>query len=138
GNRLAISRRIRDWEEKRMDTCVTIERDGNIAVVTIDNPPVNALSFRMRGPLHDALAELDGDASIQAIVLACAGRTFVSGADISEFGTEVALAKPTLLDLCAQLENLFKPAIAAIHGSALGGGLELALACHYRVADDAA
>lgn len=121
-----------------MENLVTVARGGGIAVVTIDNPPVNALSFRMRGPLRDALAELDRDDGVQAIVLACAGRTFVSGADISEFGTPVALAEPTLPQLCAQLEALSKPVVAAIHGSALGGGLELALACHYRVADKAA
>ena len=89
-------------------------RDGGIVVVTIDNPPVNALSFRMRGPLRDALAELDRDDGVQAIVLTCAGRTFVSGADISEFGTPVALAEPTLPQLCTQLEALSKPVIASI------------------------
>ncbi len=118
-----------------MPDYVSTERRGAIAVVTIDNPPVNALSLHMREPLFAALTELDGDASVEAVVIACAGRTFVSGADISEFGTPKSLQSPNLPELCAKLENLSKPAIAAIHGTALGGGFELALSCHYRVAD---
>ena len=118
-----------------MSDYVTVKRDGGIAVVTIDNPPVNALSFHLRGPLFAALEEVRDDASVEGIVLACAGRTFVSGADITEFGSDKALASPNLPDLCALLETMPKPAVAAVHGTALGGGLELALSCHYRVAD---
>ena len=121
-----------------MSDYVTVTRDGGIAVVTIDNPPVNALSFHLREPLYKALSEARDDASVDGIVLVCAGRTFVSGADITEFGTDKALASPSLPDLCTLLETLPKPAVAAIHGTALGGGLELALSCHYRVADKAA
>jgi 3-hydroxyacyl-CoA dehydrogenase len=118
-----------------MSEYVRVERDGEIAVVTLDNPPVNALSAHLRAPLHEKLAELKVDNSVGAIVLACAGRTFVSGADISEFGTARQMQRPILPDLCEMLESIDKPTVAAIHGTALGGGLELALSCHYRVAD---
>jgi 3-hydroxyacyl-CoA dehydrogenase len=121
-----------------MSEYVTVERRGDVAVVTIDNPPVNALSLHMREPLHAALVELDADASVKAVIVTCAGRTFVSGADISEFGTPKSLQSPNLPELCAKLETLSKPSIAAIHGTALGGGFELALSCHFRVADKGA
>lgn len=119
-----------------MAQSVTVTRDGDIAVVTIDNPPVNAMSFHVREPLLAALENLRDDAAITAIVIACAGRTFVAGADITEFGKP--MQKPELRDLIAMLETLAKPTVAAIHGTALGGGLELALGCHFRVADKAA
>jgi 3-hydroxyacyl-CoA dehydrogenase len=121
-----------------MSDYVTVERRGEVAVVTIDNPPVNALSLHMREPLHAALVDLDGDASVKAVVVSCAGRTFVSGADISEFGSPKSLQSPNLPELCAKLETLSKPSVAAIHGTALGGGFELALSCHFRVADKGA
>ena len=118
-----------------MTNYVSIDRRGEIAVVTLDNPPVNSLSLHLREPLGRALAELGADGSVAAIVLACAGRTFVAGADITEFGTDRSFASPNLLELIAQIEGLSKPVVAAIHGTALGGGLELAMGCHYRVAD---
>ena len=118
-----------------MSQYVTVARQGDIAVVTIDNPPVNALSLHMRGPLLAALTGLRDDAGVAGIVIACAGRTFVSGADITEFGSDKAMADPNLPTICALIEAMPKPVVAAIHGTALGGGLELALACHYRVAD---
>ena len=118
-----------------MTEYVTVAHDDGIAIITLDNPPVNALSLHLRQPLFAAIEAARDDAAVQGIVIACAGRTFVSGADISEFGTDRALASPNLSDLCSLLESLPKPAVAAIHGTALGGGLELALACHYRVAD---
>jgi 3-hydroxyacyl-CoA dehydrogenase len=108
--------------------------DGDVAIVTLDNPPVNALSHHLREALHGELARLSGEETVRAIVIACAGRTFVSGADITEFNTPKALASPSLRELCAMLDEIEKPTVAAIHGTALGGGLELALACHYRVA----
>jgi len=110
-----------------------ISRDGDVAIVTIDNPPVNALSFHVREPLMQALVSLRDDPSIAAIVIACAGRTFVAGADITEFGKPVQ--QPDLRALIVTLDAIAKPTVAAIHGTALGGGLELALGCHFRVAD---
>jgi 3-hydroxyacyl-CoA dehydrogenase len=110
-----------------------LNREGDVAVVTIDNPPVNALSFHVREPLMQALVELRDDPSVAAIVIACAGRTFVAGADITEFGKP--MQQPELRAIIATLETIAKPTVAAIHGTALGGGLELALGCHFRVAD---
>ncbi|GLS34199.1 3-hydroxyacyl-CoA dehydrogenase [Mesorhizobium albiziae] len=119
-----------------MSQSVAVSRDGAVAIITIDNPPVNALSFHVREPLMKAFETLRDDATVEAIVLACAGRTFVAGADITEFGKP--MQRPDLRDLIATLEKIEKPTVAAIHGTALGGGLELALGCHSRVADKAA
>jgi 3-hydroxyacyl-CoA dehydrogenase len=103
----------------------------------LDNPPVNALSHHLREPLDAALKAERDDSSVKAIVLACAGRTFVAGADITEFGKPQKA--PSLRDLIDTLESIkTKPTVAAIHGTALGGGLELALGCHFRVADKGA
>ncbi|MFP1643071.1 3-hydroxyacyl-CoA dehydrogenase NAD-binding domain-containing protein [Pontitalea aquivivens] len=111
---------------------VSIAREGAIAVVTIDNPPVNALSQALRQGLWDAVGALDADPDVRAVVLICAGRTFIAGADVSEFGKPPM--EPYLPDLVARIEAAGKPWIAAIHGSALGGGLEVALGCRFRVA----
>ncbi|MCV9967269.1 3-hydroxyacyl-CoA dehydrogenase NAD-binding domain-containing protein [Pararhizobium sp. BT-229] len=111
---------------------LTIAREGSVAVVTIDNPPVNALSQALRQALVGAVVELDADAAVGAVVLICAGRTFIAGADVSEF--DKPPQPPHLPDVVACIENAKKPWIAAIHGSALGGGLEVALGCAYRVA----
>ncbi|UVK42459.1 enoyl-CoA hydratase/isomerase family protein [Mesorhizobium sp. AR07] len=119
-----------------MSDFLKVSRDGDVAVITIDNPPVNALSFHVREPLMQALVELRDEPSVAAIVIACAGRTFVAGADITEFGKPVQ--QPDLRAIVATLETIAKPTIAAIHGTALGGGLELALGCHFRVADASA
>lgn len=116
-----------------MSDFLKVSRDGDVAIVIIDNPPVNALSFHVREPLMQALVELRDDPSVAAIVIACAGRTFVAGADITEFGKPVQ--QPELRAIVATLEIIAKPTIAAIHGTALGGGLELALGCHFRVTD---
>ncbi|MEX0344488.1 MAG: 3-hydroxyacyl-CoA dehydrogenase NAD-binding domain-containing protein [Rhizobiaceae bacterium] len=115
-----------------MSDYVSVSRQDNIAVVTLDNPPVNALSFHMREPLDKAMQELRDDDTVDAMVLICAGRTFIAGADITEFGKP--MQRPGLPDLIDTLETFNKPTIAAIHGTALGGGLELAHGCHFRVA----
>lgn len=111
---------------------VKISRFGQVAVLTADSPPVNALSVRVRLGLVQALAEMSSDETIKAVVIMCAGRTFFPGADIKEFGN--APLSPDLPEVLVAIEQMPYPVIAAIHGTALGGGLELALACHYRVA----
>ncbi|WP_432345171.1 3-hydroxyacyl-CoA dehydrogenase NAD-binding domain-containing protein [Shinella yambaruensis] len=111
---------------------VTIARENAIAVVTVDNPPVNTLSQALRQALVEAVATLDADAAVKAVVLICAGRTFIAGADVSEFGKPPQ--PPHLPDVVATIEGAKKPWVAAIHGSALGGGLEVALGCAWRVA----
>lgn len=115
-----------------MKQVVSKSSQGQIAVITIDNPPVNALSQAVRSGLLECVEEAVSDQSIQAIVLICAGRTFIAGADISEFGKPPM--QPYLPDVLEILDNCPKPIIAALHGTALGGGLETALACRYRIA----
>ena len=112
---------------------VRLERDGEIALVTIDNPPVNATGQAVRAGLVAIAATIASDPTMRGAVLLCAGRTFVAGADITEFGKPAQ--PPTLRDATAALARLEKPVVAVLHGTALGGGLELALACHYRVID---
>jgi 3-hydroxyacyl-CoA dehydrogenase len=111
---------------------VTIAHEGTIAIVTVDNPPVNALSQALRQALVEAVTELDADDAVKAVVLVCAGRTFIAGADVKEFGQPPQ--PPHLPDVVVAIEAAQKPWVAAIHGSALGGGLEVALGCAYRVA----
>jgi len=111
---------------------VTIARQGEIAIVTVDNPPVNALSQALRQGLWDAVDTLDADPQVAAVVLACAGRTFIAGADVTEFGKPPQ--PPHLPDLVDRIEAAQKPWVAAIHGSALGGGFEVAMGCRFRVA----
>ncbi|MDE0852227.1 enoyl-CoA hydratase/isomerase family protein, partial [Yoonia sp.] len=110
--------------------------EGPVAIVTIDNPPVNAVSQAVRQGLVDAVATTEAAADIRAVVLICAGKTFVAGADVREFGKPPV--EPHLPDVILALEGTSKPWIAAIQGSALGGGLEIAMGCHYRIADKAA
>ena len=114
-----------------MSQIVTLERRGDIEIITIDNPPVNVFSHAVRAALLDAFVEADASAS-RAIVLHCAGRTYVAGADITEFGKPPK--EPLLPDLLNRIENCSKPVIAALHGTALGGGLESAITSHYRIA----
>ena len=109
---------------------VSIER--NVAIVTVDSPPVNALSAEVRSGLVDAFRRASADREAQAIVLVCKGRTFIVGADITEFGKPIV--EPGQREVQETLEGISKPVIAAIHGTALGGGLELALVAHFRVA----
>ncbi|UCE32246.1 MAG: enoyl-CoA hydratase/isomerase family protein, partial [Burkholderiales bacterium] len=109
------------------------EARGDVAVITMDNPPVNSLSHATRKGVLDALQRADGDPAIKAIVLTGGGRAFSGGAEIREFNTPAALAEPTLSDLIRAIEASGKPVVAAVHSIALGGGNELALGCHYRV-----
>jgi len=109
-----------------------LTREGDIAVLTINSPPVNALSSDVRNGLRDGVQKAAADPDVKAIVIICAGRTFIAGADIAEFGKPPKGA--TLPELQGALEGGPKPIIAAIHGTALGGGFEMALMCHYRVA----
>jgi len=111
---------------------VDLDRRGRVAVVTVNNPPVNALSQAVRQGLRDGVAQAAADRDVDAIVIACAGRTFIAGADITEFGKPPQ--EPSLHTVLDVIEGSPKPVIAAIHGTALGGGLEVTLACHWRVA----
>ncbi|MDE2373576.1 MAG: enoyl-CoA hydratase/isomerase family protein, partial [Hyphomicrobiales bacterium] len=115
-----------------VNSVTDLTREGDIAVITIDSPPVNALSADVRNGLRDGVSQAAADPAVKAVVVICAGRTFIAGADISEFGKPPTGA--TLPELQTTLEGGPKPVIAAIHGSALGGGFEMALMCHYRVA----
>lgn len=114
-----------------MSPVSTSTKDG-IAVITINNPPVNALSHAVREGLQTAVETCDGDDAVKAIVLICEGRTFIAGADIREFGQPPQA--PHLPDVVNRIEACGKPVIAAIHGTALGGGLEVAMGCHFRIA----
>ena len=114
-----------------MTSPVSYELVDDIGVITIDNPPVNALSHAVRQGIHEALQTAQTDTS-KGVLIVCAGRTFIAGADIREFGQPPR--EPHLPDLCTEIENSSKLVVAALHGTALGGGFEVALGCHYRCA----
>jgi 3-hydroxyacyl-CoA dehydrogenase len=111
---------------------VSLRRDGNVAIITVDNPPVNALRHGVRQGLAECFTQARDDASVEAIVVTGAGRTFVAGADITEFGKPSQ--PPSLIDVISLIDEIKKPTIAAVHGTPLGGGLELTMGCHFRVA----
>lgn len=113
---------------------LTYQLDSQIAIIGLNNPPVNSLGHQLRQELQQALRQALLDSSVKAVVVTSTQKLFSGGADISEFGTDATWASPSLPDLLYELEEASKPVIAAISGSALGGGLELALACDYRMA----
>jgi 3-hydroxyacyl-CoA dehydrogenase len=117
-------------------SAVRLERSGRIGLVIVDNPPVNAISQPVRQGLRDSFRQAADDASIDAVVLLCDGRTFIAGADLAEF--DAPIVEPTCHQVFSVIEGMEKPVIAALHGTTLGGGLETALACHYRVAESGA
>ena len=106
---------------------------GTVAVITLDNPPVNGLGMVTRCAITDGLQQAQADNAIKSIVITGAGKAFSGGADIKEFGTDKAAAEPNVRSVILAVENSSKPVIAAIHSVCMGGGLELALGCHYRV-----
>jgi len=115
-----------------MTSPITTTRQGDVLVITSDNPPVNALGAAVRQGIQAGIEEAKGDDSIKAVVITCAGKTFFAGADITEFGKP--MQEPSLPVLVDEIEALDKPVISAVHGTALGGGCEVALASHYRIA----
>jgi 3-hydroxyacyl-CoA dehydrogenase len=121
-----------DVMEKPTTSPISTKRHGDVLIVTSNNPPVNALGAAVRQGLVAAIEEAEADDAVKAVVIACEGQTFFAGADITEFGKPPVMPwLPTVVDT---IENCSKPVVAAIHGTALGGGLEVALGCHYRVA----
>src|SRR5215213_5662384 len=111
---------------------ISTRKHGDVLIVLSNNPPVNALGAAVRQGLVAAIEQAEGDDAVKAVVIACEGQTFFAGADITEFGKPPVM--PWLPQVVDTIENCSKPVVAAIHGTALGGGLEVALGCHYRVA----
>ena len=121
-----------DVMEQQTTSPISTRKHGDILIVLSNNPPVNALGAAVRQGLVAAIEQAEADEAIKAVVIACEGQTFFAGADITEFGKPPVMPwLPTVVDT---IENCSKPVVAAIHGTALGGGLEVALGCHYRVA----
>src|SRR5919199_6304529 len=123
---------MEDVMDKPTTSPISTRKHGDVLIVLSNNPPVNALSTAVRQGMVDAIAEAEADDSVRAVVIACEGQTFFAGADITEFGKPPQ--QPWLPAVVDTIENCSKPVVAAIHGTALGGGLEVALGCHFRVA----
>src|SRR3984893_16619070 len=124
-----------------MSDLVQLTKVDGIAVVTVNNPPVNALSSAVSAGIAAAVAQIENDHIVKAVVFIGAGRTFVAGADIKEFGERTSgkiICRESLKPLLLRIENLRTPVVMAIHGTAFGGGLELAMAGHYRIASPSA
>src|SRR5690606_28178659 len=115
-----------------MPELVRLQRRDEIALIIADNPPVNALGQALRQGLLQAFQAAEADPQVRAVVLVCEGSTFHAGADIKEFGKPPQA--PSLPEVVDAIEACSKPSVAVIHGTALGGGLEIALGCHYRIA----
>jgi 3-hydroxyacyl-CoA dehydrogenase len=115
-----------------MSSIVELTREGAVALIRVDNPPVNALGHVVRAGLLEAFMAAEQDPQVELVMLYCTGKTFIVGADIREFGQPAQA--PILQELTLAIENCNKPTLAVLHGSVLGGGLEIALACHYRYA----
>ena len=121
-----------DVMDKPTTSPISTRRHGDVLIIQSNNPPVNALSAAVRQGLVEAIEQAEADDAVKAVVIACEGQTFFAGADITEFGKPPVM--PWLPQVVDRIEACTKPVVAAIHGTALGGGLEVALACHYRVA----
>src|SRR5262245_42857442 len=113
---------------------MSYEIRGRVAVITLDNPPVNGMSHAVRTLMMEGLDRALADPAVDAIVLTGAGKMFSGGADVREFGLPKMVAEPTLRTVIAAFEASPKPTIAALHGTGMGGGLELPLGCHFRIA----
>src|SRR5688500_18663545 len=124
--------RMTDVREKPTTSPISTRKHGDVLIVESNHPPVNALSAQVRQALVDAIEQAEADDEVMSVVIACEGQTFFAGADITEFGKPPVM--PWLPSVVDTIENCSKPVVAAIHGTALGGGLEIALGCHYRVA----
>jgi len=120
-----------------MSDVIKFEKKGSVGIITIDNPPANAMSFAAKKGVSDYLNSCMTDDQYEAIIITGEGRIFVAGADISEFGKDTPAGVPELEDVIQNIENSDKPVVAAFNGMALGGGMELAMACHYRLATPA-